>query len=283
MKYGIVRCKTALSTSRLPGLKYSLNPYFGCEHGCLYCYSPSMFRREDIARSWGTFAKGKINIPEVLSKELQHNEKGTVGVSTVTDPYQPLESRLQLTRKCLEILRKHDFNVSIQTKSSLVLRDLDIVSGPKFEVGVTITTLDSTLAGKMEPRASSPDARREILERCCEKNVQTWIFLGPIIPCLNDDRENIERIIRVAKSTNSRILFDKLNLRPWVMDNLSSFLVQEVPESLEDLPLLLSANSSYWISTAAMVESLCRDMGVRCEPAFPETQECTRLRPKSPS
>ncbi len=212
MKYGTISCRTALSPSKLPGLKYSLNPYFGCEHGCLYCYSPSIFRRENIARSWGVFAEGKNNIPEVLARELQHKEKGTVGVSTVTDPYQPLESRLQLTRKCLEILGKHDFNVSIQTKSSLVLRDLDLVSGPKFEVGVTITTMDSTLARKMEPRASPPDARREILERCYEKNVQTWIFLGPIIPYLNDDTENMKQIIKIAKTTNSRILFDKLNL-----------------------------------------------------------------------
>ena len=271
MEYGIVLCKTALSTSRLPGLKYSLNPYFGCEHGCLYCYSPSVFRRENIARSWGTFAKGKSNIPEVLARELQHNEKGTVGVSTVTDPYQPLESRLQLTRTCLEVLRKHDFNVSIQTKSSLVLRDLDLVSGPKFEVGVTITTMDSTLASKIEPRASPPDARREILQRCCEKNVQTWIFLGPIIPCLNDNRENIEQIIRIAKTTNSRILFDRLNLRPWVMENLSSFLTKEAPELLEDLSLLLSTKSDYWKRTSAMVESICRDLGVRCERAFPAT------------
>lgn len=269
MEYGIVRCKTALSPSRLPGLAYSLNPYFGCEHGCLYCYSPSVFRSEAVARSWGTFAKGKSNIAEVLARELQHKEKGTVGVSTVTDPYQPIESRLQLTRTCIQLLKKHDFKVSIQTKSSLVLRDLDMISGPKFEVGVTITTLDSALANKMEPRASPPDARREVLERCHEKKVETWIFLGPIIPHLNDDRESLERIIQVAKATNSRILFDKLNLRPWVMENLTSFLAKEAPDSLENLSALLSAKSDYWRRTSAVVESICRDLDVRCERAFP--------------
>jgi DNA repair photolyase len=99
--------------------------------------------------------------------------------------------------------------------------------------------------------------------------VETWIFLGPIIPHLNDDRESLERIIQVAKATNSRILFDKLNLRPWVMENLTSFLAKEAPDSLENLPALLSAKSDYWRRTSAVVESICRDLDVRCERAFP--------------
>lgn len=268
MEYGITKCRTALSPSRLPGLKYSLNPYFGCEHGCLYCYSPSVFRNEHVARTWGGFVKAKSNIADVLKKELSRKAKGTVGVSTVTDPYQPIESRLQLTRTCLETLKKHDFKVSIQTKSSLVLRDIDLISGPGFEVGVTITTTDAGLAHEIEPRAAPPDARKQVLESYFEKKVETWIFLGPIIPHLNDHRENLEQIVRIAKATNSRLLFDKLNLRPWVMEKLTPFLAREAPQLLNDLPMLLSEKSGYWNRTATIIESLCRGFGVRCEYAF---------------
>jgi len=272
MEYSIIRCKNALSRSRLPDLEYSLNPYFGCEHGCLYCYSPSVFRNERIAQTWGQFVKAKGNIAEILERELKQKAKGTIGLSTVTDPYQPIESKLELTRSCLQILKKHDFNVSIQTKSSLVLRDTDLISGTKFEAGVTITTMDPELAKRMEPRASPPDERRQILERLHEQNVKTWIFLGPVIPHLNDQPENLEQIIRIAKTTDSRLLFDKLNLRPWVLRNLASLLTSNAPQSLSELPILLSKASDYWSRVSATVRSISRDLGVRCESAFPSSK-----------
>jgi len=269
MEYGTIRCRTALSTSRLPGLAYSLNPYFGCEHGCLYCYSGSVFRNEKIARSWGTFVKAKTNVAEILAKELRERRAGTIGLSTVTDPYQPFESKLELTRNCLEVLAKHDFRVSIQTKSSLVLRDSDLIIGPKFEVGVTITTMDPDLARKLEPRASPPQERQQVLENYSEKKVETWVFLGPVIPHVNDQQENLERIIRIAKATDSRLLFDKLNLRSWVLENLTPFLAKEAPQALGIMPSLLREKSEYWKTVSERIRTLCRDHGVRCEPAFP--------------
>lgn len=273
MEYGDMFCRTALSPSRLPGLRYSLNPYFGCEHGCLYCYARSVFHDEEVARTWGTFVKAKRNIAEVLAKELRRKDKGTIGLSTVTDPYQPIESRLQLTRACLQIAKNSGFKVSIQTKSSQVLRDTDLISGPAFEVGVTITTMNPALSREIEPRASPPDERQQILERYHERKVETWIFLGPIIPGVNDQIENIEQIIRIAKVTDSRLLFDKLNLRPHVLQSLSPFLIKEASNSLENLPILLSGESDYWDRTSAKVRSLCQNMGVRCEPAFPMPSE----------
>ena len=117
-----VKCKTALSKSNLPGLDYSLNPYRGCMHNCAYCYVPNVLRinREE----WGKFVEVKINIQNVLSKEVKTKKQGIVGISTVTDPYQPIEKRNKITRFCLEQLLKYDFPISIQTKSSLVLKDI---------------------------------------------------------------------------------------------------------------------------------------------------------------
>ena len=266
--YSYVNCKTALSLSRLPGLYYSLNPYFGCEHGCVYCYSRSVFRDRELALSWGRFVKAKSNILDVLSREVTRKPPRVVGVSTVTDPYQPLESRLQLTRLCIEMLSSRNFPISIQTKSALVLRDLDLIKPDNFDVGVTLTTMDSGLASRLEPRASKPDARANVLEEFASRRVKTWIFLGPIIPYVNDREEGISRIIEIASKTKSRLLFDKLNLRPWVHESIRPFMESERPDVWNKLPQLVGGKSDYWLNVSSLVRRICADKNVPCEPAF---------------
>lgn len=240
----------------------------GCEHGCLYCYSRSVLRDKDLALNWGRFVKAKVNVAERLLYDLKHKPKGVVGVSTVTDPYQPLEARFRLTRQCLEALSTSRFPVSIQTKSNLILMDRDLIRPESFEVGVTLTTMDSGLAEKLEPKASKPDARAQVVEEFSEKGVKTWIFLGPIIPILNDSPENIRRIVKVAQRSRSHIIYDKLNIKPWVMEAMESFLRTEQPQLLEQLPSLVGSRSERWHTIAATVESTCKELGVRCETAF---------------
>ena len=141
MKIRQISCKTALSPSKLPGIDYSLNPYRGCEHRCAYCYAPNVLKIN--REKWGDFVDVKVNIPHILSKELKMRKPGVVGISTVTDPYQSVEKKFKITRYCLEQLLKHDFPINIQTKSSMVIRDIDLIS--KFsnaEVMVSIATLN---------------------------------------------------------------------------------------------------------------------------------------------
>jgi len=273
IEYSSMNCKTALSLSKLPGLKYSLNPYLGCEHGCLYCYSRAIFRDRDMATNWGKFVKAKQNIVEILTNEIKRKPRGIVGVSTVTDPYQPMESKMQLTRKCLDILAKHNFSTSIQTKSILVLRDIDIMKPKKFDVGVTITTMDHDLARKLEPRSSPPDARAHVLEELAPRGFETWIFLGPIIPEINDSKESIAQVIEVAKKTKSKLIYDKLNLKQWVLESMTPFLEQEKLGLAQRLPAILSAKSDYWHKISSMVEAICKEQSVRCEPAFPPSKK----------
>jgi len=268
IEYSTINCKTALSPSKLPGLRYSLNPYLGCEHGCGYCYSPSTLRDEWVGLNWGKFVRVKQNIVEVLAREVKRKPKGTVGVSPVCDPYQPLEAKLELTRKCIELLSRRGFPVSIQTKSSLVLRDVDLIVPEKFDVGVTITTMDRELAGKFEPRASLPDARAQVLEEFSSRGVETWLFLGPIIPEINDSEDGLRRVIEVAHRTHSELIYDKLNLKRWVFDRLVPVLEGGRPGLAERLPDLIRGQSESWRRTGSMVESICRELGVRCEPAF---------------
>jgi len=264
-EYSSMNCKTALSLSKLPGLRYSLNPYLGCEHGCLYCYSPAVLRDEWMGMNWGKFVRVKENIVEVLKREVRKKPKGTVGVSTVTDPYQPLEAKLELTRKCIEVLAQHDFPVSIQTKSSLVLRDADVIVPKKFDVGVTITTMNRELARHLEPGASAPEARARVLEEFEKRGVETWLFLGPIIPELNDNEESLRHVIEVAAQTRSKVIYDRLNLKRWVLERLEPLL--ELEKLDLRLPELVNAES--WRRTCEKIESICGDLGVKCEPAFP--------------
>ena len=268
VEYSNMNCKTALSPSKLPGLRYSLNPYLGCEHGCVYCYSPSTLRDQWMGLNWGKFVRAKQNIVEVLAREVKRKPKGTVGVSTVCDPYQPLEAKLELTRKCIELLSTHGFPVSIQTKSSLVLRDVDLIVPEKFDVGVTITTMDRGLASKIEPRASLPEARAQTLEEFSSRGIETWIFLGPIIPALNDGEDSLRQVIEVAHRTRSRLIYDRLNLKRWVLNRLTPVLKEESPELAGRLPDLIRGQSESLRKVCSNVESICRELGVGCEPAF---------------
>ena len=269
VKYQSITCKTALSPSKLPGLRYSLNPYRGCGHGCVYCYAPSVLGDRQLAMGWGKIVQAKHNIVEVLEREVRRKPKGVVGVSTVTDPYQPLEAELELTRKCIELLSKYRFDVCIQTKSSLVLRDADVIKSEGFEVWVTITTMDRELAGKLEPQASPPDARAQVLEEFSERGVETWLFLGPIVPELTDGAESLRRVVEVAKQTNSRVIYDRLNLKRWVLERLAPVLEPECPGLAKRLPGLVGPGSKRWREMCSRVESICKKLGVPCEPAFP--------------
>jgi len=268
VKHGFVVCRSALSVSRLPGLDYSINPYVGCEHGCVYCYSRSFLRDRKLAERWGSFVWAKRNLLERLRVELPRKRRGVVGVGVLTDPYQPFERKMKLTRGCLEILASYGFPVSLQTKSALILRDVDLIKPENFDVGVTITTLDRGLAGSLEPKASPPEARVQVVEEYSSRKVETWIFLGPIIPGVNDRRENFEQIVRVAEKTGSLLLYDKLNLRREIRRPLGEFFRREKPELLEDLPRILQPPFSYWRRISETIEKLCRERNVKCQAAF---------------
>ncbi len=137
-------CKSILSKSGITD--YSLNCYTGCEHGCLYCYARFMRKYTGHKEPWRKFVDIKINAPLVLEKEIKRKPKGEVFISSVCNPYQPLEKKYQLTRKCLKILVENGFPITILTKSSLVKRDFDILKNYlQIDLGLTITTMDENL------------------------------------------------------------------------------------------------------------------------------------------
>ena len=232
MKINEIKCKTALSKSNLPGLDYSLNPYKGCQHSCAYCYVPNVLRikRED----WGDFVNVKTNIPVVLSKELKTKKQGVVGVSTVTDPYQPVEKKYKLTRYCIEQLLRVDFPVHIQTKSDLVYRDVDLIS--KFsdsEVMFSIGTLYESERKEMEPYASTIQQRLDAMKKISDIGIKTSVFFGPIYPTVKiTDLENIIDIF--IKNGASEIMLDRLNLKPGVRQSVEDVFKFDISKNIQN-------------------------------------------------
>lgn len=259
MKIREVACKSALSPSRIPGYDYALNPYRGCQHACVYCYAPSVLRER---RRWGSFVDVKINLPRVLSKELRKRRKGVVGVSTVTDAYQPVERRYGLTRACLKLLLRHDFPVVVQTKSALVLRDLDLIKRfSRAEVGFTITASSGELAAKYEPHASRVEERLKALKILSKKGIRTWVFIGPIMPYITDRDDGLEPLIsELAGSGVEEVITDKLNFRPGVKERVMLFIEQRFPELVERYRRL---DEAYFHGVGWEIARLCREKGLR--------------------
>lgn len=201
-----VHCRSALSKSGIPGMKYCINPYVGCAHACKYCYATFMKRFTGHPEPWGKFVDIKVNAPEVLIRQLRRAEKGTVMLSSVTDPYQPIEEKYKVTRKCLEIIEQYQFPVNILTKSPLVTRDIDIISGMEdAEVGLTITTDDEIMRNIFEPGAPALSERIEALKKLHEAGINTYAFIGPTLPM------NPEALAKLVKPYVNSILIDRMN------------------------------------------------------------------------
>jgi len=205
LKIQEVKAKSILNKSKI--FDYCLNPYTGCEHNCAYCYARLFMRRySGHSEPWGEFIDVKINAPELLRKQLERAKKGTVWISSVCDPYQPIESKYRLTRQCLEELGKKQFPVNIQTKSALVLRDLDLIlQFEEREVGITIATDDESVAKLFEPRASTVKERLDALEKIHSKGIKTFAFIGPLLP------GNPEKLVEQLEEKADRVYIDRMN------------------------------------------------------------------------
>jgi len=219
-----IQCKTALSPSSLPGLSYSLNPYRGCQHHCAYCYAPNVLRINQ--ERWDKTIEVKTNMPVILAKELKRKKTGVVGISTVTDPYQPLEQKYLLTRYCLEQLLKADFPIHIQTKSILVTRDIDLVSRfSESQVMMSIATVHDEQRKLLEPYSSSIPERLRALRDYSDAGVNTSVFFGPMYPTTS--LEEIPSILDTFRESGvTEIWIDFLRLKPGIWENIKNGLKQ---------------------------------------------------------
>lgn len=180
-------------------VKYGVNPYTGCGHGCLYCYITSYIPNAFNPRP-------KEDLVEKIRRDLEKIPRGSiVALSNSSDPYTPPEATLGLTRKVLQILLERGYKVIITTKSPLVLRDLDIFTRNRGRVVVqiTITTLREDLAAVLEPRAPRPAGRLEAVRRLASVGIPVSVRLDPLIPYINDDIDNIEEVVSAAAAAGA--------------------------------------------------------------------------------
>jgi DNA repair photolyase len=230
--------RTALATNDSPDIpfRFSLNPYRGCEHGCIYCYARPT--HEWLSLSAGIDFETQIFVkedaPELLRKELASNkwEPQHVSISGVTDAYQPVERRLELTRRCLKVFAEFKNPIGIVTKNALVTRDIDILKElaavQAAVVFISITTLDPELARLMEPRASAPLARLRAVEELSRAGIPVGILNAPVIPGLND-HETPQILEASAKAGAVTAGYVILRLPYVVKDLFATWLEQHFP------------------------------------------------------
>jgi DNA repair photolyase len=188
----------------------SINPYRGCEHGCIYCFARPTHAYLGLSPGLDFESKlfMKPDAPELLERELsaRNYTPRTIAIGTNTDPYQPIERRFEVMRRILEVLERAGHPVGIVTKSNLVVRDIDILARMAkrnlVRVGISVTTMDAKLSRVMEPRAPTPSRRLDALRQLAEAGVPTSVMVAPVIPAIND--AEIERILDAAAACGVR-------------------------------------------------------------------------------
>jgi DNA repair photolyase len=222
------------------GFTYSINPYRGCEHGCIYCYARPT--HEYLGFSAGLDFETKIVVkedaPDLLREELLSPKwtPDVIAISGVTDPFQPIERKLEITRRCLAVLAEFRNPTAIITKNHLVTRDIDILSEmAKYDaisVAVSVTTLDANLANIMEPRTTTPQLRLAAIESLAKAGIPTTVMVAPVIPAITDhEMPAILRAARDAGATSAGFVVLRL---PWAVAPLfEKWLEERFPDRKE--------------------------------------------------
>jgi DNA repair photolyase len=242
VEYVQVSCKSALNRVQGMPFKWSLNPYAGCVHACVYCYARSHYAlagHGEPGREFETRILVKANFAEVLRRELGRSRWSfeMVAIGTVTDCYQPAEGRFRITRAALEALRDVANPLGMVTKSPLVLRDLDVLASlasvAKVRIFFTVTTVDLSLWRTLEPGTANPFKRLEVMRRLNEAGVPAGVLLAPILPGITDSTASLEAVAEAAADHGAAFLGTSvLRLAPVVKREYLSFVHGQYPDLL---------------------------------------------------
>ena len=242
------RARTVITRNSSPDIAFdrSINPYRGCEHGCVYCFARPTHAYHGLSAGldFETRLFVKPDAPELLRRELSAPgyQPRIIAMGTNTDPYQPIERQYQVTRRLLEVLAEFRHPVGIVTKSGLVARDIDILAPMAAEglvkVALSVTTLDPKLARLMEPRAASPGRRLETIRRLSQAGIPTAVLTAPLIPALNDGE--VERILDAARAAGATEAgYVTLRLPLEVADLFREWLVAHFPDKARHVLALM--------------------------------------------
>jgi DNA repair photolyase len=277
MKISLKQAKSILTPSKLPGSDYVVNPYSGCAFGCVYCYAD--FTRKFTGHmddKWGEYVDIKINTPEIFEKELnkltrkivkknefKKGDKPVIFFGSVTDPYQGVEAKYKLTRKCLEIITKsdikNDIKISLLTKSPLVTRDIDIFKQiPNLEIGMTITSSDDVVSRMFESCAPPSSLRIKALRELNKEGINTYAFVGPLLPHFVANEKSLDKLFKNIKDSGTDTVWvEHINLKGKKMSRLMELVGESL--SKEEYELFVdSQTDEYKIKLNEIVMKLIK-------------------------
>ena len=256
--------KTYLSKSKIPGFDYVINPYIGCPHKCVYCYAEYMRKFTGHTEEWGDFLDVKeCSVPMKPAKLFRTR----VMLSSVTDPYNPYEKQYELTRRLLKQLQICQARVYILTKSSLVLRDLDLFKQmPDCEVAFSFSSAEDSFRQLAEPGASSVAAKIEALKTLHDAGIKTAVMAAPLFPGISDWKA----ILAATRSYVDRYGFDSLNMRPAYQRKVLHFIEQHYPHliTLYSDIFLQEEPTTYWTQLGEEIQHYCEQENIRAEVYF---------------
>ena len=238
VRYQEQLARSALNRVRGMPFRWSLNPYQGCPHGCHYCFARrySYFRDLNPGDDFSSIVMVKINAPEVLAAELSRPswKRETVAMGTATGPYQPIEGKYRLTRRCLEVFCRKANPMSLVTKGTMAVRDLDLFAELSRKAGCTvcfsITTLNEDIWRRLEPGTPPPVKRLQAVEKLSAAGINAGVLLAPIIPGITDDVSNLREVIKGASQHGARFLgANTLYLKEGTKEHFLGFLEREYP------------------------------------------------------
>lgn len=253
-QYVEIRCKSALNRVQHMGFRWSLNPYQGCVHGCVYCFARAHARLNDRDPGDGFSSRigVKVNIAQVLRAELASRawKRETVAFGTATDPYQPAEGRYRLSRQCLEALRDFRTPVGLITKGTMILRDLDLLGElarrARLTVAFSVPTVDESIWAKTEPGTAAPRQRLRILRRLVDAGIEAGVGMAPILPGLSDAPAQLEATVAAAAEAGACFVWANLvYLKPGTKEHYLGFLEREYPHLLARYATLFPGASAY--------------------------------------
>lgn len=257
-----IEIKEYLTKSNLPASDYVINPYVGCPHACKYCYASFMKRFTRHTEDWGTFVdikrcEKKINLNKISKK--------SVFLSSVTDCYNPLEEKYELTRNILMQLVHSDCYLSISTKSKLILRDLDLLKQIKnLNVCMSINTLDENFRKDMDS-ASTIKERLSTLKELHDNGIYTILFMSPIFPYITKWKEIIEE----SKNYIDEYWFENLNLRGQYKSYIMNYIKEKYSKYYDTyVDIYIKNNKKYWYNLANEINAYCDNNNINYKNYF---------------
>lgn len=246
-----------LTKSNLPASDYVINPYVGCPHGCKYCYASFMKRFTGHKEEWGTFIDIKKCDKQINTKKVENK---TVFLSSVTDCYNKFEEKYELTRKILKELINVNCDLTISTKSKLILRDLGLLKQIKnLTVSMSINTLDENFKNDMD-NASSIQERLDTLKELHNNGIYTVLFMSPIFPYIT----NFKEIIEVSKDYIDEYWFENLNLRGEYKTKILFYIQEKYPRLINEYnDIYIKGNKQYWYNLSKEIQEYCERNNVK--------------------